>query len=564
MFLLECDERGESQLKRHNTKGLMRFIPVVLIFSLFLAYPLHAEETAFDYSDLSVIDGVAVMQIGGTGALLEVKGSSLPAPLFEVSGTDLIFTWPKCYIPSLNWEKDYNYPLIRKVTLRQEGEDLIMVVEISEPLEISEIKGTPPANLFRIYLDTREQVVKREMEQLPKIRDVRPVQSNDPFLKNVPVNLDLRDVELKDVFRMFGEIINMNVIADPSVPDAYVTMTLKGVPLPEAFGYLMKMYDVTYAIMGKTIIVGTKDSLGKTLGREKTMSYQVAYAEPAAVAGLLQGLAGVSKVVVDERLKNIYVTAREDQFIKVREVLQRVDNPGKQIMLQARIIEVSDSGQKDLQNSISAIYNNWQFNYSSGGLTSLNYYDDNTSNETLKGIDATMEYLQSENKGKVLASPTVVTINGQEAEVKLIRKLKYQSGIDDNGNPIFDDEEVGPTLTFTPLVGRDDVVTIDIEIETGDIIGFRQSGQSEVPETTERTAETIVRVREGEPFIIGGLFQENDSSSVTQVPILSQIPLLGELFKSTTSNTERSEVIIIVIPYILDTPDIPVAELELS
>jgi len=564
MYLLECDERGESQLARHNIKGFMWFVPLLLIAVMFLNSPLYAEEPEFDYSDLSLMAGVSVMQTGSTGIVLEVKGSSLPAPSFTSSGTEVVLTWPKSYIPSLNWTRDYSYPLVRKISMNQTGEDLRMVLEVTEPLEIREIKGTAPSNFFKIYLDTRAQVVKKEMEALPKIKDLKPVRSNDPFLKNTPVNMELRDVELRDVFRMFGEIINMNIIADPSVPDAYVTMTLKGVPLHEAFGYLMKMYDVNYAIMGRTIIVGTADSIGKTLGREKTMSYQVAYAEPSAVAGLLQGLAGVSKVVVDERLKTIYVTAREEQFIKVREVLQRVDNPGKQVMLQARIVEVTDSGQKDLQNSISAVYRNWQFSYSSGGLTNVSYFDDNTSNETLKSIDATMEYLQSENKGKVLASPTVVTINGEEAEVKLIRKLKYQSGIDDNGNPLFSDEEIGPTLTFTPLVGRDNMVTIDIEIETGDIIGFRQSGQSEVPETTERTAETMVRVRQGEPFIIGGLFQENDSSSVTQVPLLSQIPLLGELFKSTTSNTERSEVIIIVIPYILDTPDIPVTELELS
>src|SRR6056297_269315 len=523
-----------------------------------------ADETGKDYADFSRVGGVFLLQTGGSEVVLDIKGDSLPAPEIVKEGTtQVILDWKKSYIPSLNWSKAYSYPLVNSVSMQQEGEDLRMIISVNEEMEVTEIKGKAPSNQFRLTLKTTDAIAEKQLQEAPKIKKVASARSRDPFTSNETVTMDLRDVELRDVFRMFGDIVGMNIIADPSVPSAYVTMTLKDVPLSEAFGYIMKMYDVNYAIMGRTIIVGKASSLGKTLGKEKTRSYHIAYAEPQAVAGLLQGLAGIDQIVVDERMRTIYVTARDEQFIKVSEVLERVDNPGRQVMLQARIIEVSDGGQKDLQNSISAIYKKWQFAYASGGATAIDYNYSNIVDSALKTLDARIDYLESRNEGRVLASPSIVTLDGEEAEVKLIRKLKYQSGVDDNGNPVFDDEEVGPTLIFTPTVGRDNFVTIELEIETGDIIGFRQSGQSEVPETTERNAETTVRVREGEPFVIGGLFQENDSSSVTQVPILSQIPLIGSLFKSTTSNTDRSEVVMIVIPHILETPNGKIEEGQL-
>ncbi len=542
---------------------------ILLVLTVFLAASpvasaIAAETAETDFSGFSVMSGVSVIQTGDTEIMVEVKGNSLPAPeIIKEGTTKLLLSWPRSYVPSLNWQKTYHFPLVNSVTLEQNGEVLEMIISVNEAMTVKELQGTSPANRYRISLQTMRARTEDELQHAPKIKSVAPVRSNDPFARNVPVNMDLRDVELRDVFRMFSDIVGMNIIADPSVPAAYVTMTLKDVPLREAFGYLMKMYDVTYAIMGRTIIVGKASSLGKTLGKEKTRSYHIAYAEPQAVAGLLQGLAGIDQIVVDERMRTIYVTARDEQFIKVSEVLERVDNPGRQVMLQARIIEVSDGGQKDLQNSISAIYKKWQFAYASGGATAIDYNYSNIVDSALKTLDARIDYLESKNEGRVLASPSIVTLDGEEAEVKLIRKLKYQSGVDDNGNPVFDDEEVGPTLIFTPTVGRDNFVTIELEIETGDIIGFRQSGQSEVPETTERNAETTVRVREGEPFVIGGLFQENDSSSVTQVPILSQIPLIGSLFKSTTSNTDRSEVVMIVIPHILETPNGKIEEGQL-
>ena len=152
------------------------------------------------------------------------------------------------------------------------------------------------------------------------------------------------------------------------------------VPLNEALGYILRMYDMGYAIMGRTIIVGAPDSIAKTTGKQSTRAFKIAYADLKAVGGLVQGLAGVTNIILDERLRTLYVTSSPERFPYVERVLQEVDHPGRQVMLQARIIEVTDAGRDQLETIIDAVYNQWWLNYSSGGFNLGYVYADQPDN----------------------------------------------------------------------------------------------------------------------------------------------------------------------------------------
>ncbi|NCB17322.1 MAG: type II and III secretion system protein, partial [Synergistales bacterium] len=120
-------------------------------------------------------------------------------------------------------------------------------------------------------------------------------------------------------------------------------------------------------------------------------------------------------------------------------------------------------------------------------------------------------------------------------------------------------------LEFTPTVGRDKMVTIDLKIETGEIIGtYRGQAGEQFPQTTNREVTTNIRVRDGEPFVVGGLYKDQEKVEKHRVPLLSDIPLLGELFKYKSETRDKTEVAMIVIPYILDIPDTTVEKLVLK
>ena len=546
------------------------------------------------YAHLPAVGGLMVRQLGSDSLIVELKGTSLPLPEVDTLGTDVVtFTLAGAYLPAVKWERDFNLPLATLVRADQDGENVVFKMRVSSPMNLKAMEGKAPSNRYVLRLSTAG-FVERENIQADLLKPQAPAAgvAGDPFSKTSPVTLDLRDVELRDVFRMLGAYANMNIVADPSVPNTLVTMTLKGVPLNEAMGYLMRMYDMSYAIMGKTIIIGTPDSIGKTTGKESTRQYHIAYADMKAVGGLVQGLAGVSKVVIDERLRTLYVSGRPEQFLEVEKVLQQVDHPGRQVMLQARIIEVTDSGKEELETIIDAVYNQWWFNYSSAGAGTGYVYADQPANYNpatgdnrpaplapitgsglkniaqgtlTKMLDFGLRALVTKNKGKVLADPSIITLYGKKAVIKLVENYPYISERDEAGNPTWSEKEVGPILEFTPVVGRDKMVSIELKIETGEIIGtYRGQAGEQFPQTTNREVTTNIRVRDGEPFVVGGLYKDQEKVEKHRVPLLSDIPLLGELFKYKSESRDKTEVAMIVIPYILDIPDTTVEKLVLK
>lgn len=568
---------------RHSRGQMKRALGVlfltVLLLSPFSALAASAQEAGADEEmgpAPPAILGLTLVQGGSTLAVFQVTGEKLPVP--DVLSTDengLVLLWEGVILPSGYWERSFPTPLVQGVVLRQEPEGVQMQIRSTRRVYLGKTVGDPPSPEMQLHLTTGDVA-----EEIPlPVTGVPKVVAGDPFGSSAPVTLQLRDSDLRDVFRMLGSMVNMNVVIDPSVPATPVTISLNNVPMNEAFQYLMRMYDVSYAIMGKTIIVGRKDNLSRAMGMEKTRAFRIAYADLGQIPALLQGLSGVSSVVVDERLRTVYVTASEERLGDVAVTLQRIDHPGRQVMLQARIVEVSEGGSDELKGLVNAVYERWYASFSSAGGV-IGYYDDynggvfnpsrtnreinppesitfpDMADSALSFFDASLQILVKQDKAKMLASPSVVTLDGQKASIKLLTDIKYVSERDDQGRPTYGEVESGPSLEFTPTVGRSEIVTIEMSVKTGDAnLTYDSLLRGYIPQSTTREVQTIVRVRDGEPFVVGGLFNENKSENVWKIPIISEIPLLGELFKGKNTSVTKSEVIMVVVPYILDVPE---------
>lgn len=566
---------------RHTGGQVIRLLGVLFLSALLLSPPAAGAAAEQAEESPPTILGLTLTQGGSTMAVFQVTGEDLPVPaVLSTDDNALTLLWEGTSLPSGTWQKTFPTPLVQGVTLKQEADGVVMRVLAARRLYLSRTVGDPPSPLMHLHLTTGEA----EAVDIPlPVMGVPKVIAGDPFASSSPVTLQLRDSDLRDVFRMLGTMVNMNVVIDPSVPATPVTISLNNVPMNEAFAYLMRMYDVSYALMGKTIIIGKKDNLSRTMGMEKTRSFRVSYADLAQLPALLQGLSGVADVVVDERLRTVYVTASEERLEDVAVTLQRIDHPGRQVMLQARIVEVSDSGSDEVKSLVNAVYERWYASFSSTGGT-LGYYDDvdktgiydpsrtnreinlpesitfpDMADSALGFFDASLQLLVKQEKAKMLASPSVVTLDGQKASIKLLTDIKYVSERDDQGRPTYGEVESGPALEFTPTVGRSEIVTIEMNVKTGDAkLTYDSLLRGYIPESSTREVETVVRVRDGEPFVVGGLFHESKTDNVWKIPVISEIPLLGELFKGKSSSVTKSEVIMVVVPYILDVPESPI------
>jgi len=527
---------------------------------------------------LPVVGEVEIQQLGDKAVLCHIKGSSLPLPVLQREDPDEVeLFFPKLSIPSGTWERAYDdVPLVKKVRMEQQERGMALVFETNHPLRVRQAKGVAPANQLEIFLEVKPATKPLTVGPATPSGVPAVARGGDPLYSNKPVTLELREEDLKQVFFMLGKMLGLNIICDPSFPSAAVTVSLKDVPMREAFAYLMRMYDVQYAYMGNSLILGKSGQLARALGKESTRVFRVAYAKPEDVVPLLQGLVRVDKVTVDARLREIYVTAGEDILNEVAQTLERIDHPGRQVMIQARIFEVSHGNEDKLQSVIAHVYKHWYVTYGQGGM-SIGYLDTNKppkydperqildgldpedlSQGALRLLDAGLNALQTDGQGKNLARPSVVTVDGMKATIDLTTSVPYISSYKDD-NPVYSTATAGPKMDITPRIGRDGLVNLEMTLSTGTL----DFSNGDTPATSTRSVTTNVRVRNGEPFVVGGLFQEVTSTQKTSFPVLGNLPLLGEIFRWESKSHKKSEVAMIVIPYILDIPNAPVESDEL-
>ncbi|ACZ19275.1 type II and III secretion system protein [Thermanaerovibrio acidaminovorans DSM 6589] len=538
-----------------------------------------------------MIRDIKCTQGGSQLAILEFIGASVANPSRIQDGREgleVLFPPAVSVDQALPREIQFEYPLLSSVSLRTTEKGLLVVLSSPVPLKVKSQYGGG-TNRFVLSLEPREQASRMKSGRVPTVVP-RASDGKDPLSLNVPVDLALREVELKDVFRMLGDFSGYNIICDPTVPTSPVTLTVRKVPMKEVFSYLMRTYDITYAVMGRTILVGKADSLAKSLGQEKTKAFEISYGDVKQISAQVQTLFEITRpIAVDERLRVMYVTGRPEQLAAVERFLNAADHPGKQVMLQARIVEVKDDGVRELESVVNTVYRYWWLSFSSKGgvlgysrINQESVYKNDTNRVTKPGatdisaiaesgglslLDAGIKALENADKGKTLASPSVVVVDGKEAKISLTENIKYISARDQAGNPTYSEEKVGPTMEFLPTVGRDGFVTIKMTLKTGEVTKYIKGGLGEeVPQTSTREVTSYVRVRDGEPFVVGGLFRDSNTFSEYRIPVLSDIPLIGELFKSRTKKKERGEVAMIVIPHILDVPGSPVktSEVHLS
>lgn len=600
----------KQKIPHRSVIKLFMTLTIILSAALYMTVcsvcPAYAvTTTAKTGGPKSVIEGMKVRQVGSSQVMLELRGTSISLPVQgATTGSAITLVWRDIRFPrntdkkdwwdeygwdilrlkekeSEEWYQEYEYNLVQRISVvSNDQQGLTMDVVGEKPLVLKKITGMPGSDRITLTLETVADIVPPSP---PKPRS--PVQG-DPLGMYAPVTLELRDISVREVFRMLADLHRLNLVIDSSVPDNLMTFSFRNTKFSEVFAYILRMNDLTYALMGNTLVVGTAESIGKTLGKNITKEYKVAYGDIKKMPAIIMGLVTLPKPpVVDERQRALYVTGTAEQHIEVESLMNRIDHPGKQVMLEARLIEINDGAQQEIETLISSVYKGWLFTYGAQGLSSeYTYANDliniipnvnptetttpgqlpilgsdstmpvNVVDPTMKMLDAGLRAMESDNKGKILANPSVVALDGQKATIKLTHNYLYQSGLDESGNPEFTEQETGPTLDITPTIGRDGFVTLKLKISTGEIVQFRDSGISEVPETTKREVDTQIRVRNGELFVIGGLYQENKTKGVTRVPILGYIPLIGELFKSKTDKHSKSEMAFIVMPHILDVP----------
>ena len=517
----------------------------------------------------SILMDCNIYQLGTNEFVLKLYGKDIPAPNPEFYDNTLHITLENTQVKNLqalqySVENLENLvPITTGFHVESISDDkkgvwrVELYVDSDRPMEF--ISGSRSRESYSLRIKVREEKFTFEKFRMPLKKDlVIYPEAFLPFSFDNKITIELRDAELQDVIRLLLYESMRNVIIDNSFPkDVKISVTLNDVRIDEIINQLMNQYDVAcYMVGNNTIVFGARENLYKLSGKREIKAFKISYADLAAVGTMLKNLVALqdSEYTQDERMRTVYINTNPAKMAEVEDLIKRLDVPARQVMIRASIFEFSDSATSVVQNTLNMVYDRWSLTSDpSSGIGQISFQDKTYKNGRSlfdRYITSALNALETKNMGKTIANPSVIAIEGQAASIMLKEDILYPKGTDDDGKPEWDTVNVGPELQFTPIIEENGFINLEISINTGDYLGKDLDGNIR---TTNRTVKTKIRVKDGMPFVVGGLFQDGKIKTRSGLPILGDIPLLGKLFQYNSIEHNKTQAVMIVTPYILDS-----------
>jgi type II secretory pathway component GspD/PulD (secretin) len=257
-------------------------------------------------------------------------------------------------------------------------------------------------------------------------------------------------------------------------------------------------------------------------------------------------------VKINQEQNAVILSAPKDVLTKFREDIQQFDIPAAQIMIETLMVELTNSGAKDL-NAVLSLSNASDMATTDSLLGQITY---RSVGQLPKEFSAKLKALVETGQAKVRANPRIATVSGQPADIFIGRQRFLSTPVEvrrggggDFGGGQVNFIDAGIRLRLTPYTGGEGEIIAEVRPEIS-VFGALDP-ITRLPEKSTRQAETVVRVKDGETIIIGGLTQMEERTIQTKIPILGDIPILGQFFRSSIVRTTQTELAIFVTPRIL-------------
>jgi type II secretory pathway component GspD/PulD (secretin) len=251
------------------------------------------------------------------------------------------------------------------------------------------------------------------------------------------------------------------------------------------------------------------------------------------------------RINIDSRQNEIMVKGTKEELDNVETIIAGLDKRAPQIMIEAKVIEITIDGEKDLGIRWSSGTGDTKVE----GQITIGELTLGGSFERSGLIEATLKALQTEGKTNILSNPKVLTLDGKEAKILSGSKIPIKI-ITPDGLETVEYRDVGLSMTITPRLSSDGLITMDVnpKIES---LGEQEAIQG-YPVINSREEKVIIRAKLDETVVIGGLITSEDIKNITKIPFLGDIPIFGKLFQFTHTTNKKTEIIILITAHLLD------------
>ena len=402
-----------------------------------------------------------------------------------------------------------------------------------------------------------------------------------------PISVNLKDVDLKDFFRLIHEISGLNVVLDPMV-HGNLTIVLDDVPWDQALDIVLKNNDLSRQLDGNVLRIATVDTLKKEAeGRRAQIDAEALAVDKVSITRFLsyahakdvllpvkKFLSRRGDVVADERTNSLIVSDIPAVLPQIDRIIQQMDRKTQEVEIEARVVAATRSFARDIGVQLGFNWNNGPTAVggapkvgtvpTSGGTTGtqIPLFSNLGATAPTSGlqfvnatnnmrIDLLLTMAESRGLLKILSRPRIVTQNNIQAVVKQGVRVPIVTSAQLNGPPTVTYVDAFLRLTVTPQITSEGTIFLNVDVEnTIPDFGNTINGN---PTLITQQATTQVLVTDGGTVVIGGVIQTQNSLSVSQVPLLGDIPYLGNLFKHRAVKTSNQELIFFITPRIVQT-----------
>ncbi len=390
------------------------------------------------------------------------------------------------------------------------------------------------------------------------------------------VTLDADDAFLPKVLAALAERSGFNVVSGPEVNNLQrISIHLKDTPVEEAINLVVRAAGLSYEIVGHSFLVSAHENLKKEVGLSPYL-VELDYARASEVKLLLKDLSG--NIQVDTARNALLVSTSPKTIAEVRRVVQSVDRPSKQIMLQTRVIEVSLEHVEKLGidweklSQLTTIIAEDPFDPILGarapteadlGKNVLGQLPEKLPYQKIDGLNnvghfgrqlaafnITLDWLLRNNLAKVLNSTKLTTMNNREANIFVGEVIPFL--VQSQQTAQVEREEIGIKVQITPQINNDGFITANIKPEVSTIFELIDG---RIPRKKIRTASTTVLVRDKQKIYIAGLMSDETSNRETKVPFFGDLIGMGKWFSHQDRTDKKTDLVIEITPYILNNAE---------
>ncbi|MDE2294648.1 MAG: type IV pilus secretin PilQ [Gammaproteobacteria bacterium] len=426
------------------------------------------------------------------------------------------------------------------------------------------------------------------------------------------LTLDFQNIDVRSVLQLLADTGGQNIVVSDAVT-GNLTLRLQNVPWDEALDIVLRTKGLDKVHEGNVLIVGPTAELAaeekahlaardqiQQLEPLHTEFLQVNYAKASDLAALIKAAGGKNSMLsprgalsVDERTNTLLIKDTAERLASIRRLVRKLDVPVKQVLIEARIVVVTDQFERDLgarfgvtkyaqngntgllsvtgngtgadtmtQSAISNLNSNHTL-YPVTAPSLGNRYQVNLPVANPAGaiglsilgssylVDLELSAAQNEGRGEVISSPRVITANQKEATIMQGVEIPYQQSAS-SGATTTQFKKAVLSLKVTPLITPDNRVLLDLDVSddsVGQSVASATGGN--VPSINTREIITQVLVNDGQTVVLGGILDTTKSNTADKVPYLGDIPVLGHLFKNTTRINNKTELLVFITPKIL-------------